>query len=232
MANIDAIKEFVSDIVSRHWDECGRAVMLSSIGVRIKRNFEDFDARSVGGVRDFCKKIPTIKVISFPGIEEKAGLVPADANLPEDLSLVFSNKSEAVRTPIYARSFWTAFTAARERSVYASIYPHGAFKISEDRDPDASMSIEILTSDVSGALSSSTIPEKVRATHERIDAWLRRNSIDGRVFTEDNGERRAIGPLSKGSLKSLVDALSSLDREDLKRIKIPADIIVKLFEKH
>lgn len=109
-----------------------------------------------------------------------------------------------------------------------SIFSDNTFEISDIGKSDARGVYEIAASDYPVVTSLMPIQEKVEATHEKIRRWLDRHSLTeiSYIFRKGAGASSNLGQHS--SLNDLLKILSRLNDEELRRVSIPTDVLVKL----
>jgi hypothetical protein len=93
---------------------------------------------------------------------------------------------------------------------------------------------EIKPEDVNGPLG--TLPDRVKATAARIDAWLSRNELSVEPFLSVASRPTAYAlrhraEIIEPSHAVLGKALAKLDASDLARINVPLDLLIKILAK-
>jgi hypothetical protein len=221
------IEKYVTDRVKSRWDSNRRVFLLSALGLFIKDNFPDFDARSHGGLRGFCEKIETLRILRHPDSEPKIGVIPADAEVPSDIRSIFEEDENLSPGPAYKHDFWNAFIGKIDDKRFVNVINSDHIEINGERCEDAQQVFEILSSDITVVSPEMSFQEKAIATHDKINKWFLRNSIkDKSVFY--HRKKTGIGLGEGRNMHDMLRAFSVLSDEDLKRINLPADIILKL----
>lgn len=186
--------------------------------------------RMIQGGRTLRETIATeasqqVELVRNPNAELVWGVVPKSAELPEDLSLLF--KRTAVvgpQSPRYQRWFWTAFIKP--------IRPHckryisdGAFADIPELEREPAGAIPVLESDIVD--SPSEVPDDYARVQKSILKWAARTGISVERFylgaTAQRVESRA------ASFPS--EKFAALDIDDLKRIMVPLDVVLKLMRR-
>ena len=225
------IKGLIEKFVSDHWASAQSVCYLSAIGVHLKAEVPDCRTVLSTGLRDFLRQNPVVQVVKFPGIEQKVGAVPLAVSLPDDIRELFAGGKQAPSSNsrnVYLQEFWDAFIRPIEgRHRYVHFDEAGCVRISDESpDREDSHAYEITPEDLSASLPNEPIAGKVNATHAAIDGWLEKHSLEPRQFVRPKGQRQDIAVGSR--LAGLIRALDGLPHEDLSRITIPLDILVKL----
>ncbi len=228
------IREEVEKFVADHWAANQTVCYLSSIGVHLNHMVPNSRVVLGNGLKEFLRQNVVVQVVEFPGIEQKVGAVPLSVSLPDDITQLFSRHGEtssARNRNLYLEDFWDAFIRPIEGlSRFVLVDETGGVKIC-DASPDAEdrNAYEIAHQDLTTTLASESIAEKVNATHRAIDQWLNKHSLERRVFLQPARQKQCV---TRGSRLSLfIRAFDGLPHEDLSRIKVPLDILVKLNSK-
>lgn len=228
MEDVSRIESFVTDIVNGWWKDRSSAYLLSALGPILRKNFPDYNMKLIGGLQSFCERIPTIRIVRHPDYATKIGAIPADVQVPEDIREVFGTKVEPSAGPVYSDDFWRAFVRKHDDARYVSIFSNNTFEISATGKSGAEGVYEISASDYPVVNSLMPIQEKVEATHEKIRQWIDRHNLGevSHIFRKGVGISINTGPHS--SLSELLKIFSKLNEDELRRMSIPADVIVKL----
>ena len=229
------VKELTEEFVSDHWQRAHAVCYLSSLGVQLNRAIPRFRDSIPMGLREFLRQNPVVQVVEFPGIEQKVGAVPLSVSLPDDTRELFSQEgqealSKSQRTA-YVQEFWDAFVdPIMGDSRYVIVDEGGHVSVRDDSAENLSGTVyEITREDLSSSPPNQPIAIKVEATHAAIDSWLQKQSLEARVFARPRAQRWH--PKAGSRLARLLGALDGLPDEDLSRIRIPADILIKLSSK-
>ena len=228
------IKELIEKFVSDHWTNAQSACYLSAIGTYLKAEVPDCRAVLSKGLRDFLRQNPVVQVVQFPGIEQKVGAVPLSVSLPDDIRDLFSKTKQAPPSNsrnVYLQEFWDAFFRPIEgHQRYVLLDDTGRVRISDEPpNREDCNAYEIAPEDLSASLPNEPIVDKVNATHAAIDSWLEKHSLDPRQFVRPGTQKQDIAVGSR--LAGLIRALDGLPHEDLSRITIPLDVLIKLNSK-
>lgn len=225
------IAELIETFVSKHWASAHSACYLSTIGAYLNATVPDCRSVLSTGLMDFLRQNPVIQVVQYPGIAQKVGAVPLSVTLPDDVRELFSHPKLApysnVRN-VYLQEFWDAFFRPIEgHQRYVLLGDDGRVRISDESlDSEFGDAYEITREDLSVSLPNEPIADKVNATHAAIDRWLEKNSLDAWRFVRPGGKRQDAVVGSR--LARLIEALEGLPPEDLSRIRLPLDVLVKL----
>ena len=224
------IEEFVRD----HWASTQSVCYLSSIGVYLNVTVRDGRTTLSKGLREFLREHPVVQVVQFPGVEQKIGAVPLSVSLPEDIRELFSSQKQASfpqSRNIYSPIFWNAFIRPIEGIPrYVVVDESEGFTIHEDPVAGEGGDVyEITQQDLTTRLPDSSITDKVNATHTAISNWLEKNSLEPGLFLRSRHQKQDVTVV--GRLVRFISAFDGLPREDLSRINIPLDILVKLNSK-
>jgi len=184
------------------------------------------------GLRDFLRRNPVVHVIEFPGIKEKTGAVPLSVPLPDDVRTLFAQPSETAvsrgQRIAYSKEFWDGFIRPIEGlSRYVVLDEGGQVRVrDEPPENEDEIAYEITREDLSASLPDQPIASKVAATHSAIDCWLEKHSLEARAFARPRGQRRQAVVGSR--LARLIGVFDGLRDEDLARVRIPLDVLIKL----
>ena len=132
---------------------------------------------------------------------------------------------------VYLQEFWGAFIRPIEGS-FRNIVVDDTDRITVHDGPiehEAGTAYEILPQDLTPNIPNSSVADKVNATHSVIDNWLHKYSLDPALFLRVRIRRRDFPIDSR--LAQFLNAIDGLPSDDLARIEIPLDILVKLASK-
>lgn len=228
------IREEVEKFVADHWTANKSVCYLSSIGIHLNHTVPNSKEALENGLKEFLRQNYVVQVLQFPGVEQKVGAVPLSVSLPEDIKQLFSRHGEtssARNRNLYLEDFWDAFVRPIEDLPrYVLIDQAGGISVC-DGSPDGEdhEAFEITSSDLTNTTAHESIPEKVKATHRAIDLWINKHSLERRVFLQPARQKQGVMRGSRLSL--LITAFEGLPHEDLSRIKVPLDILIKLNSK-
>lgn len=227
-------KQLIQDYVEEHWASTQSACYFSSIGTHLSHTAPESRAALPNGLGEFLRQNPVVRVVQFPGIAQKIAAVPLSVALPEDVrDLFLQNKSTAavVNRAVYVQEFWDAFIRPIEGPI-RNIMVDDAGRVTV-RDGtiqhEAGTVYEITSQDLTPNFPNSSIAEKVNATHSAIDTWLQKHSLDPTLFLRARVRRRDF-PFDN-RLAQFLNAIEGLSPDDLARIELPLDILVKLATK-
>ena len=226
------IRSLTEEFVSDHWERDHSVCYLSTIGIYLNEKILGFRDAIAMGLREFLRQNPVVQVVEFPGIEQKIGAVPLSVSLPDDIRELFSRPSEEVASKsqrtAYVQEFWDAFiNPIAGDSRYVILDEGGQVTVRDDLpDNQSGLAYEITRQDLSASPPNQPIATKVDVTHSAIDSWLEKQSLEAQVFARPRAQRPHVKVGSR--LSRLLGVLDGLREEDLSRIKIPLDILMKL----
>ena len=229
------IKELIEKPVRSHWESTQSVCYLSTIGLYLNAEIPGYRDAFPMGLREFLRQNPVVQVVELPGVEQKVGAVPLSVSLPDDVRGLFSRQSQQpvlkTQRVAYVQEFWDAFFRPIEGpSRYVVLDESGRVTVRDDSpDEESGVAYEITPQDLSASLPNEPIASKVDATYSAIDSWLEKQSLEPRVFARPRRQRRDIVVGSR--LAGLIRAFDGLPEEDLSRISIPVDILIKLNSK-
>lgn len=235
----EQIRRHIEEIVSQHWDQTHKALLLSKMGSPIKRAFPNAYAVMEMKLRDFVRTCPKLHLVEHPLIREKIGAIPAGAAIPENVIELFDRERSASpgseTSPFFARIFWRAFhTPLVERRYAIPADENHPVRIVEGVVEDGETAYEILESDISLLPPEAPLVEKVRSVSDKIRAWLKRNNLSGQQFRDQpdraTQQSRSTDSVAKPPM-SLTEALADLHPSDQARISIPLDIVLKMLSR-
>ena len=226
-----AILQLIEQFVDEHWSKTKTVCYLSSLGIRLNEATPESRLVLSKGLREFLRENPVVRVVQFPSIAEKVGAIPLAAPVPEDVRELFSSKRSATEwqdRKVYIQEFWKAFIRPIEGEFrYVVVYESGNISVREEApNGDIGKAYKIEKQDLTSSTPWATVVEKVDGTHSAIDAWLKKNSLDYGIFLRPRGSRRHSSTDRK--LVEFLSAFEDLSPEDLARVNVPLDIIVKL----
>jgi hypothetical protein len=234
------IREQIVALVQQHWDATHKALLLSSLGVRLRRLFPNSSFFMQTGLRDFLTTWPIVKVIAHPNSAQKIGAIPLNVPIPTDVGELFY-VSDVPRGshPIFFKPFWRAFhTPVRERRfVVPPSADQGEPQVLEAEPPEGTTAYEILPSDVTSLPAATPLVEKVHAVLEKIGAWLARHGLSESLFVDQGNTRRGAyaAPTIRGEVDTsrndflpIARALARLSPSDQARITVPLDVVIRM----
>jgi hypothetical protein len=186
-----------------------------------------------------------LRLIQNPSSPLSWAILPADISPEGDLTKLFSSSidriegapaehvSAVTHAPAhfirYKRGVWMAFAHpfpfGKRRFVSSQDYL-GYVDVSPDQMPP-SQGIEITEADIPQP-DLLVPPDRDAVIIKAINTWAARNAIPIATLVRQPNEMRAVSPLSSTASRGLKLDLSELSNEELKRISIPLDIIVKI----
>ncbi|GEM_PF-1338357 len=229
-ATIDFIEKFVRD----HWEQQKTVCYLSSLGVNLKREVPSSLSVLAEGLTEFLRQNPVVQVVQFPGIYQKIGAVPLSVDLPEDLRELFSKSTQsadAQAKPSYTQEFWDGFIKPIGKEPrFVCVGEGGLISIRDgEKGEETGIYYEIREEDLTKSTGFGSISDRVLATHEAINTWLKKHKLDAKVFAPTTSRKHQLGKYDRLSI--FLSAFDGLPAEDLARIEIPLDVLLKLNSK-
>lgn len=203
----------------------GRALLLAQVP-RILAQGGVGNLRLIQGGRSLRETIATdafdkLRLIVNPDDKLVWGVVPKSAHLPDDLRPYFDRKVSKISTaPRYKRWFWTAFIKQVPEGHKRYLFPHTFIDIPET-EPSPGGAWPLDKTDI--LESSLTEPVSYDAVHEAIGKWAARTGADLTQYQITPAQKT-----SNVTAPTQLHRLFELDDNDLKRVMIPLDIVVKL----
>lgn len=226
------IKRLIEELVSSHWESARSVCYLSEIGPRLNTEIPGWRDALPMGLREYLRGNPVVHLVEYPGIREKVGAVPLSVSLPDDVRGLFPRPGEIALSRnhriAFMQEFWDGFIRPIEGHARYVILDDGGQVTVRDEPPDneSDAAYEITRDDLSRSLPDQPIASRVDETHAAIDRWLRKQSLEARLFARPRGQRRQL--VAGSRLARLIGALDGLPDEDLARMTIPVDILIKL----
>ena len=225
------IEKTIEEFVGEHWASTQSVCYLSSIGIYLNVTVPGSRAVLSKGLREFLRQNPVVQVVQFPGVEQKIGAVPLSVSLPDDIKELFSPQKQASfpqSRNVYAQNFWDAFIRPIEGVPrYVVLDESEGVTIREASVAgESGEAYEITPQDLTTRLPDGSIADKVNATHAAISNWLEKHSLEPGPFLRPRRQKQDI--TVDGRLARFISVFDELSREDLSRISIPLDILVKL----
>ncbi len=232
MSEADQIRSWLQAEVEEHWRTTNSALLLSQIGVKLRKEFPDFAEQMPNGLKDFLVRWPIAHLGQDPSVTQKIGLVPLSVTLPINQAELFASSRSRPEHPSFVSTFWRAFTEPIKGKRFIYIDPAGEVGIEvQDIEPPAlprESGKEVLPTDL-GPFGSDIPPEeKGKLTHQKIQDWLSRNKISS----------DAVRRLERGAVwrehnlaENIGRAFLEMSATDLARINIPMDVVINLLKK-
>ncbi|MDA9450763.1 MULTISPECIES: hypothetical protein [unclassified Bradyrhizobium] len=226
----DWIDVLESNVVS-WWAVRGRAFPMALAPATLKAEGVDYQAILNG--RKLREAISTegatkLRVVQNPADKLSWGLVPAGVTLDADLSKLFATAPEEQQPPQirFMRPVWAAF-ARRLNTGMRRFFVDSNFldfvDIGSGEMPPG-QGVEVLSSDLPEATLLDS-PNRDAEIIKAITAWAKAHNIPLDSLDQLKYRQASHAPASKGGRR--LD-LSAFSEEDLRRIKIPLDLVLKL----
>ena len=215
----------IVDLVRECWEEHRMPLLLSRLGSGDDGRIGRLAKQEAGSLGAYLRHqlAVRVRVIHHSANPTVAGAIPADAEIPENADfnmLLDQTRGRAVEaTPRYHPALWSAFRKPLDESSrrYMSIQPPPRFQDASPEDrPDGF--VEITRKYIVGP----DVEEK--EVHQRIQDWLAANGLDSESFLLRS--KATVVRLPSDDL--LGRLLLALEPDQLKRISMPLDVVLKL----
>lgn len=225
----EALSNAILAAVKSHWDNTGRATLLSSVG-SILADSRVWNAAETGiGLRTYIDTFlkDRLRIERRPGRETIIGLFPPDAKLTEDLEVYFSPVKRA-GPPAFKQGVWLAFrTEIPADHVRIVDVERG---LAQDRLAPVT---QLGSNEFLVTRSDQPLPQYLgdgKATRLAIERWAASNQVamsDLLVQPVTSGVPIETAPVpARRNLLELL--LGALDHKDQQRITMPLDIVDRL----
>ena len=215
----------IVDLVRKCWEEHRIPLLLSRLGGEDDGLIGRLAKQEAGSLGAYLRRrlAARVRVIHHSAKPTVVGAIPADAEIPENADfdmLLDQTQGRAVEAaPRYHPALWSAFRKPLDESSrrYMSVQPPPRFQdaLPEDR-PDGF--VEITREYIVG------LDVEERKVHQRIQDWLAANGLDPESFSLKN--KATVSRLPSDDL--LGRLLLALEPDELKRISMPLDVVLKL----
>jgi len=227
-----SIQDFIRTEVDRHWQETRTPLLLTTIGIAVRRAHPQAAVAMKEGLKRFLEQWPVVQLIEEPNVPGKIGAIPLGLTPPKDTSEIFKSSAKPAHPGISLEpTFWRAFHTPLQGRRFVIVSPdRRRFIKVVDSDngglPDTN-ALEILPSDVAPA-SNEPLADKVSETWRRITNWVERNSLSLSVFRKVS-EKEGPGLESRyATSHEIAEALTRLDPQEQARIFVPLDLVAKM----
>lgn len=220
--------EIIANLVSENWQNTNRALLLSRLGQALSKLGFNMKSRP-GGLRALLEHelVDTVRIIPSPDDALVYGAVPATANLPGEVSVLFQ---QSPGIPRYKAHVWGAFSKDLEAGKLRYLSARTVIDIDEDEDfPNDH--ILVPESFLPHSSSEATKPDQA-AIAQAIERWLTTNKLNRRDYIASSYASAS----SKDGLQSKPTTawdilVGTLSERDLARINMPLDVVLRLQEK-
>jgi hypothetical protein len=223
----NGLGEKIVSLVTDYWQENHRPLLLSGLGIEIRRNSQLFRQLKIP-LRAFVKDISELKIVTDPRAQQRIGLIPSDVAMPENIEELFGNNDRKT-IPRYDHGFWRAFQNPINERRFVQV-SNDVFKIYDAREAIKDHTFEILASDVCLSIDAE-IPPRPSEVNEKILGWLKKNNLSDSIFLYKPNAITTGGRIYENSRAAFLGRLGELPADDLKRINIPLDIVLKIADK-
>ena len=216
----------IVELVREFWEEHRIPLLLSRLGNQENGRIAEMAKKKAGNLRTYLRRelAGKVQVIQHSAKFPVIGAIPAGAEIPEntDFDTLLEKthrRLEAEATPRYHPAFWAAFRKPLDETSrrYMSVQSPPRFQDASPEDrPDGF--VEITREYIVG------LDVEEREVHQKIQNWLAANGLDPKSFLSKS---KAIAThLPSDDL--LGRLLLALEPDELKRISMPLDVILKL----
>lgn len=227
--------EPLCDAVTNHWNLTGKAFNLAKVKPELLRNHVDVEAHLSGRkLKDAILEDATdeLRLIRDPNNKLTWGVVPYDAELPNNLGDIFGSSKEATSNDSgsirFNRTVWLAFSRplkpAHKR--FLELRSTGPFLHEvPDGQPLPPAGIEIAESYILKQDSDSTTPDqRDQVVVDSIKRWAQEKEISLR----DLARRETVHSSASTANEANMLDISNLTQADKARIMIPLDLVEKI----
>ena len=223
---IDAIAE----AAAVRWAQ-GKPLFLAQIPPEMHRRRIDLDAVLAGRTLREAIGVDAadrVRLVRDPMRALVWGVLPKSVSEETDLRPLFEKSPKTISTtssqPRYKRPFFTAFVKSIEADHRRWITPGGFVDLPEENSPPPD-AVAFEPGDSLNLVLGT--PIDIEAVHAAIGKWAQRNGINLERFYA--GSSHATVESKPRDEKTL--NLASLDQDDLKRIMVPMDVVMKLLRR-
>lgn len=224
--------KFIESFVQQHWDEQGSACYLSNLGSKLKKDVPESQKVIADGLHEYLRRNPIVKVVQHPEIKQKIGAIPLSVTVPDRIEDLFGKKASSSsdwKWGSYEQVFWDAFIKPIDGEVRFVCLNDTGVEVSDGQASEKKEGCyEITSEDLTRDLAGATIAERVAATHEAINTWLDKNALQQETFS---APKKSLRRSDGDRLDQFLTVFESLSEEDLARISLPLDILLKLSSK-
>ena len=215
----------IVDLVRKCWEKYRRPLLLSRLGGEDDCRIGRLAKQEAGSLGAYLRHrlAAQVRVIHHSAKPTVAGAIPADAEIPENTDfnmLLDQTHGRAVNTtPRYHRAFWAAFRKPLDEpnGRYMSVQPPLRFQDASPEDrPDGFA--EITREYIAG------LEVEEKEVQQKIQDWLAANGLDSEPFLLKS--KPTVARLPSDDL--LGRLLLALESDELERISMPLDIVLKL----
>lgn len=224
------LNERIVELVEQHWDDQQMPLLLSRLGGRDRGEIARLARQQSNSLGAYLRQelADRLQVIQHSERPVLIGVLPLDAEAESDVDGWLENAQgkSGSGAPRYHPAFWAAFRKPLDemKSRFISIAPPIRFQDTFPEDgPEGFVEVGreyIADSEMDAA-----------EVLENAQDWLEENNLQPAAFLaassgDDRRERRGAAAHSGDNLLDrLIDAL---DQNELKRVSMPLDVVVKL----
>jgi hypothetical protein len=227
----EALKRFIAEMVDQHWQENKTTMLLTSLGIQVRKFFPDSHNIMTDGLRIFISSNNIAQLVIHPENPAKVGAIPIGVHIPDDVSELFIPQRPRRKSVILLPEFWNAFHLPLKGRRFVLLSPNfeNGFSIEDLSigEPDHERYYEIRQDDL--ALNEGqSMNELVQQKWQKITSWISRNNLNIHdfsisKFSQGTQRRQEFHPKSAD-----IGIFSFLEQQDQARILIPMDILIKI----
>ena len=213
----------ISELVEEHWHEHNRPLLLSQLGTADQGDVGKSAKQLAPNLAGFIRgHVAGVRIVSGSTVPPIFAVLPANIGQEVDVDDLLAEKRReraSVRVRRFLPAFWAAFRVPLDESKrrFVSIRAPARFQDAPLDETDRSSFVEVQRQYITTGDADDTVVQ------QRISEWLQRHELDDGPFLVAN---RPATDLPHDDL--LGRLLVSLEPEELKRMSIPLDVVLKL----
>ena len=219
------LDSWIVDLVRKCWEKHRRPLLLSRLGGEGDGRIGRLAKQEAGSLGAYLRRrlADQVRVIHHSAKPTVAGAIPADVEIPVHTDfdmLLDQTQGRAVEAaPRYHPALWSAFRKPLDESNgrYMSVQPPLRFQdVSPEDRPDGFA--EITREYITG------LEVEEKEVQQKIQDWLAANGLDSEPFLLKS--KATVVRLPSDDLLSRL--LLALESDELERISMPLDVVLKL----
>lgn len=237
------LAKFIAESCKEHWQQSRQALLLTTVGTAAKKRMDNKNLLvAYGGLKKFIESlVPEVQIISHKNAAGKDGIVPSNADIPENTDFLFTPIGAGpVASPVaerrsYHSGFWKAFKEpllADKKRIWDAATPQTFLDVANSEITPTGM-FEIPRKYIV-EIEGPVYGAEARKIKDAIAAYLSETGLDADRFVirqeqsaPKKGEVRQGGAVS-GNSGDVIAAFLRLSRSEQARITVPLDIVVEL----
>lgn len=220
----DSLADRIAELVEEHWREQSTPLLLSQLGSadqgNIGRSAKQLSTNLAGFIGD--RVADRVRIVGGSIVPPVLAALPANVEEAVDVDDLLSKlrrERSSTRVQRFHPAFWAAFRVPLDESKrrFVSTRVPIRFQDTSLDGSDRAGFVEVQREYITEADDA--------AVHQRISAWLQTHELDNEAFlVTDN----ATAPTDLPRDDLLGRLLVSLESDELKRMSIPLDVVLKL----